>query len=381
MLLSTTSSGGAYVGDTSPRSHLQCGLVTALREWVLPPILRLVQGELGWAGVTVKERCAMKVATSPPLYWKVCLINGAVFIGAAALLVVSPATVSYQVTGPELAVLAIGLVVILLTNAALLHSTLAPLDRLIRLIDRFEPEALGRRLPRFDRGVAATLAASFNDLLGRLEMERATRSARELAAQESERHRIAQELHDEVGQRLTAVLLGLKRALDRLPPDAAGELRLVQETARTSLDEVRRVARGLRPGVLEDLGLVPALKAMVSELSAQTDLQVRRSMDQAFPALRSEAELVIFRVAQEAFTNVTRHADARTVELSLRRTPRTVSLRIADDGRGIRADAAGAGINGIRERALLLGGQLSVAVGKSGGTEVRLDLPLEQVVR
>jgi len=141
------------------------------------------------------------------------------------------------------------------------------------------------------------------------------------------------------------------------------------------------VARGLRPGVLEDLGLVPALKAMVSEFSAQTDLQVRRSMDQAFPALSSEAELVIFRVAQEAFTNVTRHANAQAVELSLRRTPRTVSLRIADDGRGIRADAAGAGINGMRERALLLGGQLSVAAGKSGGTEVRLDLPLEQVVR
>jgi two-component system, NarL family, sensor histidine kinase UhpB len=330
--------------------------------------------------VTVKERCAMKVATSPPLYWKVCLINGAVFIGAAALLVVSPATVSYQVTGPELAVLATGLVVILLTNAALLHSTLAPLDRLIRLIDRFEPDALGRRLPSSDRGVAATLAASFNDLLDRLEVERATRSARELAAQEAERHRIAQELHDEVGQRLTVVLLGLKRALDRLPPDAAGELSLVQETARTSLEEVRRVARGLRPGVLEDLGLVPALKAMVSELSAQTDLQVRRSMDQAFPALRSEAELVIFRVAQEAFTNVTRHADAQTVELSLRRTARAVSLRITDDGRGISADAAGAGINGMVERALLLGGQLSVAAGQSGGTEVRLDLPLERVV-
>jgi hypothetical protein len=207
----------------------------------------------------------MKVATNPPLYWKVCLINGAVFIGAATLLVVSPATVSHRVTGPELAVLATGLVVILATNAALLHSTLAPLDRLIGLLDKFQPDAVGRRLPSYDRGVAAMLAASFNDLLKRLEVERATRSARELAAQEAERQRIAQELHDEVGQRLTVVLLGLKRALDRLPPDAAGELGLVQENARTSLEEVRRVARGLRPGVLQDLGLVPALKAMVSE--------------------------------------------------------------------------------------------------------------------
>jgi two-component system sensor histidine kinase UhpB len=221
----------------------------------------------------------MKASSSPPLYVKVCLINGAVFAGAIALLVISPATVSPQVTASELAVLASGLAVIVATNAAPLHTTLAPLDRLVQLLDTFDASGPGRRLPSAGSGVAARLAQSFNDLLDRLDTERATRNVRELAVQEAERQRIAQELHDEVGQRLTVVLLGIQRALNTVPAEAAEELRLVQDNARTSLEEVRRVARGLRPGVLEDLGLVPALGPMVLELMAQTHLDVRRRFD------------------------------------------------------------------------------------------------------
>ena len=322
----------------------------------------------------------MKVA-SPPLYVKVCLINGAVFAAALALLVVSPATVSHQVTAPELAVLAAGLAVIVVTNAALLHSTLAPLDHLVQLLDTFEASEPGRRFPSRGGGVAARLAQSFNDLLDRLDAERATRNVRELAVQEAERQRIAQELHDEVGQRLTVVLLGIKRALNTAPAEAAKELRLVQDNARTSLEEVRRVARGLRPGVLEDLGLVPALGAMVHELMAQTLLDVRRRFDNELPPLTAEAELVIFRVAQEALTNVTRHANARCVEVSLIRRPGAVSLQVSDDGRGIPTDAAGAGIRGMRERAIFVGGTLTVGPSPDGGAEVRLDVPLDRATR
>jgi two-component system, NarL family, sensor histidine kinase UhpB len=322
----------------------------------------------------------MKVA-SPPLYVKVCLINGAVFAAALALLVVSPATVSYQVTVPELAVLAVGLAVIVVTNAALLHSTLAPLDHLVQLLDTFEASEPGRRFPSRGGGVAARLAQSFNDLLDRLDAERATRNVRELAVQEAERQRIAQELHDEVGQRLTVVLLGIKRALNTAPAEAAKELRLVQDNARTSLEEVRRVARGLRPGVLEDLGLVPALGAMVHDLTAQTRLEVRRRFDNELPPLTTEAELVIFRVAQEALTNVTRHANARRVQVSLIRRDGAVSLQVSDDGRGISTDAAGAGIRGMTERAIFVGGTLTVGPGPDGGAEVRLDVPLDRATR
>jgi two-component system sensor histidine kinase UhpB len=144
---------------------------------------------------------------------------------------------------------------------------------------------------------------------------------------------------------------------------------------------VRRVARGLRPGVLEDLGLVPALGAMVHELMAQTLLDVRRRFDNELPPLTAEAELVIFRVAQEALTNVTRHANARCVEVSLIRRPGAVSLQVSDDGRGIPTETAGAGIRGMRERAIFVGGTLTVGPGPDGGAEVRLDVPLDRATR
>ena len=163
----------------------------------------------------------------------------------------SPATVSPQVTVPELVLLAIGLAVVLATNTTLLYGTLAPLDRLVVLIDRFDADGADGRLPEHGRGVAAKLARSFNALLERLEAERAAHSGRALATQDAERHRIGRELHDEVRQRLTVVLLGVKRALDLASPEEEQELRLVQDNARTSLEEVRCLARGLRPGYLK----------------------------------------------------------------------------------------------------------------------------------
>jgi len=325
----------------------------------------------------------MAVTARPPLplYWKVCLINGAIFLGATALLVVSPATVSPQVTVPELILLAVGLAVVLATNSTLLYGTLAPLDRLVDLIDQFDADGSNGRLPEQGGGVAAKLARSFNALLERLEAERAARSGRALATQEAERHRISRELHDEVGQRLTVVLLGVKRALDLASPAAEQELRLVQDNARTSLEEVRRLARGLRPGVLEDLGLVPALAAMANELTASTQLEVRRRLDQRLPTLTPEADLVIFRVAQEALTNVTRHAQASSVEVRLYRTCQGVCLRVVDDGLGIRDGVTGAGLSGMRERAVLVGGQVHVGPGPDGGTEVQLEIPLAKASR
>lgn len=116
-------------------------------------------------------------------------------------------------------------------------------------------------------GEVAELTTSFNTMLGRLEAERATSSAQALSAQEAERRRIARELHDEVGQTLTAVLLQLKHAADRAPAPLREELHQVRETTRTSLDEIRRIARRLHPGVLEDLGPHSALRALTAEFT------------------------------------------------------------------------------------------------------------------
>ena len=313
-----------------------------------------------------------------PLYSKVCLINGALFTVAAALLVVSPATVSSQVTRREVLVLACGLVLIVAVNALMLRTTLAPLDRLTKRMDSFGVSAPGQRLPDSGGGVAATMASSFNALLARLESERASSNARAIAAQEEERRRIAQELHDEVGQQLTVVLLGISRAL---ATGNATELEHARDTVRHSLEEVRRIARGLRPGVLDDLGLVTALGAMAQEFGAHAHVRVHRRLTSDLPPLAPETELVIFRVAQEALTNVSRHAAASTVEVNLTADGDTIELRVTDDGQGMGGSANGDGIRGMRERAFAVAGELNITPAPRGGTDVRLRVPAPARVR
>lgn len=376
----TTSAIGSFIGRHR-LPHSQCPASNVGREWVVPPILHLTYlyastTEQAWWRVV-----GMNTAGTLPLYWTVCLINGGVFAGATAVLVVTPATVSSEVTPRELVVLTAGLAVILLANAILVRRTLAPLDRLNRLMEQFDPRRPENRLPEQGSGVAANLARSFNTLLSRLEAERATSNVRALAAQEAERQRIAQELHDEVGQRLTVVLLGVSRILDKAPTGLTEELTLIRDNARSSLDEVRRVARGLRPGVLEDLGLVSALAAMANEFTSPAGIQIRRCLERGLPPVAPEVELVIFRVAQEALTNVTRHAEADTVELSLTKGPKTIRLLVSDNGRGIRGAEIREGIRGMRERALFVGGQLTIGPCRGSGTEVRLDVPLERALR
>ncbi len=201
-----------------------------------------------------------------------------------------------------------------------------------------------------------------------------SRNAKALAAQEAERHRIAQELHDEVGQRLTVVLLGLAELQRRAPGELASDLTELRESTRAGLDDVRRVARQLRPGVLEDLGLLNALAALANDFSQHSTASVRRLVAPGLPELSPEAELVVYRVAQEALTNAARHSGASEVRMSLGRVGGNVVLEVSDDGRGGGPLTPGAGIRGMRERALLVGGELNVD-RTARGTVVRLAVP------
>ncbi|MGR6965142.1 histidine kinase [Geodermatophilus sp. URMC 61] len=313
-----------------------------------------------------------------PLFWRVCLVNGAVFAVGTAVLAASPATVSTPVLAREALVLSVGLTVMLVANGLLLRGMLGPLDRLRCLMEDVDLLRPGQRLPEQGSGPASDLIGSFNAMLERLEAERAASSGQALAAQEAERRRVAQELHDEVGQSLTAVLLGLRQVADRAPAELQQEVLLVQETARAGLDEVRQVVRRLRPGVLNDLGLVSALTSLVTEHARLTGAQVYRRLSTDLPPLGPDAELVVYRVAQEALTNVARHADARRVCVDL--TPTfagdAVELRVVDDGRGVGTGREGAGIRGMRERAMLVAATLTVGSHPEGGTELRLLVPV-----
>jgi two-component system, NarL family, sensor histidine kinase UhpB len=310
------------------------------------------------------------------LFWRIMLLNASVLVAATALLLFAPVTVSVPVLPAEALVLLAGLAAVLIANGVLLRVGLAPLDRLTRLMSTVDLLRPGQRLPVSGGGEVAAVVRAFNEMLDRLETERGTSAARALSAQEAERRRIAQELHDEVGQSLTAVLLDLKRAADCAPDPLRADLRQTQETTRESLDEVRRIARRLRPGVLEDLGLLSALTALATEFSTHTELAVRRRFEPGLPRLSDEAELVLYRVAQESLTNAARHADARHVELALTRHADAVVLSVRDDGSGIGHIREGAGIRGMYERALLVGARLSIEPGPAGGTEVRLRVPV-----
>lgn len=313
------------------------------------------------------------------LYWKVCAINGAVLCAGALALMLSPISVSRRVLLSEAVVLGVGLGLVLVLNAILLRRSLGPVDRVIREMSTVRLGGTGHRLEATGKGPGAELARSHDAMLDRLETERQASNAQALAAQEAERHRIAQELHDQVGQSLTVVLLGLKQLEARAPEDLREELALLRESARAGLDDVRRVARELRPGVLDDLGLHAALAALATDVSSRGGPAVRRTFGPGLPALAPEAEVVVYRVAQEALTNVLRHADATQVELSLLRVGPHLVLEVQDDGRGIAdtgAARAGTGLLGMRDRATLVGGRVELTSAPGRGTTVRLQVPV-----
>ena len=188
-----------------------------------------------------------------------------------------------------------------------------------------DPLSPGRRV-RVDGGPAiAALAQTFNEMLDRLESERRDSARRALLVQEGERQRIARELHDEVGQTLTGVMLQVEGLAGEIPDELQDQLDELRETARHGTEEVRRIARRLRPEALEDLGLESALAALAAAIGEQAGLRIERRLEPGLP-LSKEQELVVYRIAQEALTNVARHAGATEVRLHLERADGRVIL-------------------------------------------------------
>ena len=219
---------------------------------------------------------------------------------------------------------------------------------------------------------------AFLRMMRRLEAERRRAGSAALQAQEEERARVARDLHDEVNQSLTGLLLRLEAAREAAPPELEPELAETKALANQAMRELLALARRLRPTALDDLGLAAAIAGLVERLG-EGEIEATIEIDGDFSDLGDDAQLVVYRVAQEALSNAARHSGAAHVAVTLRRGPEGVELTVADDGRGFAFDESerGLGIGGMRERALLVGGELTIESRPGAGTTVRLTIPAQ----
>jgi signal transduction histidine kinase len=221
----------------------------------------------------------------------------------------------------------------------------------------------------------------------RLAQQRRMLLNRVIGAQEEERRRISRELHDETGQSLTALGLGLEAATEELRSgreDSLGErLRSLGHVATDAIEELDRLVLDLRPAQLDHLGLVATLRWYVARVRSQSGVETRLEVRGESRRMRPELETALFRIAQEALTNVVRHAGAAHAEVVLSFEPGLVSLEVSDDGAGFEAEATNVassslGLIGMRERAQLVGGVLVVRSRPGEGTRLSVTVPLEE---
>jgi two-component system, NarL family, sensor histidine kinase UhpB len=313
---------------------------------------------------------------SVPLFWRVFAVNAGLLAAVALLLILTPLTVSTPIALAEAGEILGGLAITLVANALLLRRAVTPLERLARRMDAVDLLRPGQRLPAGRDDEVGSVVRAFNRMLDRLERERRESGRRVLAAQEAERVGIARDLHDEVGQVLTGVLLQLD-AIAGGAPERRAELDEAKGAVRRALDEIRRISSELRPEMLEDLGLVSALTELTTTFGRVSGVRVERRFDPSLPKLPPETELAVYRIAQESLTNVARHAGAGRVTIALESRPGAVVLRVADDGRGLDGTPPReeGGLRGMRERALLVDGALAIGGAPGGGVEVYLEVP------
>lgn len=303
------------------------------------------------------------------LFWRLFIPNATVLAVASVVLLIEPAN-------GRVLVLVVGLLTLLAINLVLMRRAVGPVVRLTRFMRGVDPLRPGQRAPvDGPESEVTVLAQAFNAMLDRLEGERRDSARRELAEREDERRRLAAELHDELGQSLTALGLQLDRLARRVPDEQRAEALSARDAALETVDDVRALARSLRPEPLDALGLVPALTNLVERLTERTGVRIARKIDRELPPLGPEEQLVVYRIAQESLTNVLRHAHARQALVALRAEGRHVVLLVRDDGQGMDGHAGGTGVRAMRERAVLIGGRLAIGPGPEGhGTEVRFEL-------
>lgn len=314
------------------------------------------------------------------LLTQVLLVN-LLLIAAAVVAAVVASSPDSQLrdTGAAGLVLGFALAATIAVNVFLLSRRTQPLER---LADEMEQTDLGRPRPHDVPPIGGAeeiqrLDRAFHEMLDRLEAERRRGSSAALEAQERERARVARDLHDEVNQALTALVLRIEALRTQAPPELAEELAETSAVASQAMEELLALARQLRPTALDDLGLKAALAGLIEEVGRQDSITaVFESEESAgyFYELPDELQLVSYRVAQEALSNAVRHSGAEHVRVRMMLTDDGFELRVSDDGSGFDTSTVetGLGLAGMRERALLVGADLDVDSRPGLGTRIRL---------
>jgi two-component system sensor histidine kinase UhpB len=322
------------------------------------------------------------VIRSLPLFWRVFAVNAGLLALIAVLLIVTPVEISAPIARTQVLIIVAGLVITVAANAVLLRRAIAPLEQLAQRMEMVDLLRPGQRLRVAREDEVGHVVRAFNQMLDRLESERQLSGRRVLAAQEAERLGIARDLHDEVGQALTGVLLQLD-SIAGTTLDHRNQIDEAKQAVRGALNEVRRISSELRPEMLEQLGLVSALTELATTFERVSGIRVDRQFEPSLPKLEAETELAVYRIAQESLTNVARHSQADQVTVVLERDFDSIVVRVADNGRGFDDATVNehGGLRSMRERALLVDGALAITSAAEGGVEVRLEVPAPRITQ
>ncbi|HMJ35309.1 MAG TPA: sensor histidine kinase [Baekduia sp.] len=318
----------------------------------------------------------------PPLATQILAVNALLIVATGMAAIVAARLSLDDVVGRRQAfVLVAGILGAVLVNGIVLRRRFAPLEKVIDVMERIDLARPGVRadVPEADSDDVVRLVQAFNRMLGRIEDERSRTAAAVLQGQESERARVARDLHDECNQALTAVLLRLEAHIHSAPEELREELRETKDVAVTAMDELLRLARELRPAALDDHGLTVALRNQLERFSDQTGVPSELRCYDELTDLPDHEQTVVYRVVQESLSNITRHAAASNVLVEVGRDHGRPIVRIVDDGVGFAGtDGDGIGLVGMRERARLARGRLEVhsVPGRGTAVELRLDRDL-----
>jgi len=334
----------------------------------------------------------MRKLASHPVFGRILFANGLVVVIVAVAGALASRLWSGVPTGLlATAIAVVGIAAAALTSYVLVRTALHPLLDVSRIVEAVRKGADPHLVVSDDQGDPdlSAISAALMETVDRLEHEARRYSSRLLTSIEDERRRIGRELHDETSQTLAATLINLdlvEKGLGDCPPDVRRRVTTSKELIGHTMEQIKLLVYDLRPSMLDDLGLIPALRWYIQSHLGGTGLIVDADFAGATGRLAGDTETALYRIAQESLANVVKHARATRVSLRLQIQPGYASFAVHDDGVGFdpdevltdRGERYGLGLLSIRERAELLGGTLNIASSRDGGTHVYVVVPLER---